>query len=168
MLFYASLLMAFFKNNRLASKRNTLKSVLGPIPNPLLDGILSRYTETQLTSTRQDAKTKNVCTARCQDKVACYLFVLCLILDDFSVDINLLAQDLQMKPQTYYPGRFADFSAIDLFKTVGCKVTALSDATEIERRGITKSEAKTYKLAKLKCPPEFPRIRRRQAPGKRK
>src|ERR1700751_5626841 len=100
MLFYASLLMAFFKNNRLASKISTLKGVLGPIPNPLLDGLLSRYTESQLTSGKQDARSKNVCPARCQDKVVCSLFVLCLILDEFTVDVNLLAQDIQLKPQT--------------------------------------------------------------------
>lgn len=107
MLFYASLLMAFFKNHRLVSKRAALISILGPVPNPLIDGLLSRYTEEQLTSTKEDAKKRyafdipsslrTVCTSRCQDKVVCYLFVLCLMLDDFSVDINELAHDLQLK-----------------------------------------------------------------------
>jgi len=55
MLLYASLLMAFFKNNKLASKRMALKNVLGPIPNPLLEGLLSRYTEEQLSSFREGA-----------------------------------------------------------------------------------------------------------------
>jgi hypothetical protein len=56
MIFYAALLMAFFKHNKMASKRGVLKGLLGPIPNPLLDGLLSRYTEDQLTSTQEDAK----------------------------------------------------------------------------------------------------------------
>src|SRR5436190_17950285 len=56
MLFYASLLMAFFKNHRQSSKRAVLKSVLGPIPNPVLEGLLSRYTEDQLTSSGENAK----------------------------------------------------------------------------------------------------------------
>ena len=111
MLYYASLLMAFFKNHRLASKRAALTSILGPLPNPLIDGLLSRYTEEQLTSTKEDAKKRysfdipssfrTVCTSKFQDKVVCYLFVLCLMLDDFSVDINELAHDLQLKVNRY-------------------------------------------------------------------
>jgi hypothetical protein len=58
MIFYASLLMAFYKNHRLTSKRGALKAALGQIPNPLLDGLYTRYTEDQLTSTKEDAKKK--------------------------------------------------------------------------------------------------------------
>ena len=56
MLFYASLLMAFFKNHRMASKSAALKSALGPVPGPLFQGLLTRYTEDQLTSSKEDAK----------------------------------------------------------------------------------------------------------------
>lgn len=59
------------------------------------------------------------------------------------------------------------FRAMELFRTVGCKIALLSDV-ERERRGITKSEAKTYKVANLKIPPEFPKVRRPKAqPGRR-
>ena len=51
---------------------------------------------------------------------------------------------------------------MELFKTVGCKIVPLSE-TERERRGITKSEAKGVKIARLKCPPEFPKVRRPKA-----
>ena len=109
MLFYASLLMAFFKNHRMAPKPAALKSTLSPIPNPLFQGLLTRYTEDQLTGSKEDAKkrcgnflsltnARSVCTSKCQDKVLCYLFVLCLMLDEFTVDINLLAHDIQIKP----------------------------------------------------------------------
>jgi len=104
--------MAFYKNNRLASKRSALKAALGPIPNPLLDGLYTRYTEDQLTSTKEDAKKKytlskqsadirSVCTGKCQDKILCFLFVLSLILDDFTLDVTLMAHDLQLKPNKY-------------------------------------------------------------------
>src|SRR5277367_1211708 len=56
MLFYASLLMAFFKNHRIASKRAALKSTLSPVPGSLFEGLLTRYTEDQLTSSKEDAK----------------------------------------------------------------------------------------------------------------
>ena len=56
MIFYASLLMAFYKNHRMAGKREALKTMLGPLPNPLFEGLLSRYTEDQLTSSKEDAK----------------------------------------------------------------------------------------------------------------
>jgi A49-like RNA polymerase I associated factor len=55
LLYYASLLMAFFKNNRLASKSAALKTALGNISNPLLKGLISRYTEVQLISAAEDA-----------------------------------------------------------------------------------------------------------------
>ena len=108
--------MAFYKNHRLTSKRGALKAALGQIPNPLLDGLYTRYTEDQLTSTKEDAKKKylpppckdlsnvrSVCTEKCQDKILCFLFVLCLILDDFTLDVTLLAHDLQLKPNKYAP-----------------------------------------------------------------
>jgi hypothetical protein len=56
MIFYASLLMAFFKNHRMAAKPGALKMLFGPLPNPLFEGLLSRYTEDQLTSSKEDAK----------------------------------------------------------------------------------------------------------------
>jgi len=56
MLFYTALLVSFFKNHRLASKRPALRAALGSIPNVLLDGLLSRFTEEQRTSTKTDAK----------------------------------------------------------------------------------------------------------------
>jgi len=104
---------------------------------------------------------RSVCTDKCRDKVVCYLFVLCLIIDDFTVDVNQLAQDIQIKPLKYDSnlGRCLTRRAMELFKTVGCKIIPLTEARR-ERRKITKSEAKTYKLAKLNCPPEFPKPRK--------
>jgi hypothetical protein len=55
LIYYAALLMAFFKNHRLTSKRGALKAVL-PVPNPVLEGLLARYTEDHLTSAKEDAK----------------------------------------------------------------------------------------------------------------
>ena len=39
----------------MASKRAALKSALGSVPAPLFQGLLSRYTEDQLTSAKEDA-----------------------------------------------------------------------------------------------------------------
>lgn len=105
-----------------------------------------------------------MCTDKCQDKVVCYLFVLCLTIDNYTTDINQLAQDLQIKPNKYvsWTQYKLTIRATELFKTVGCKIVGLTES-EREHRGITKSEAKTYKLAKLKCPPEFPKVRRPKA-----
>lgn len=57
--------------------------------------------------------------------------------------------------------------AVELFKTVGCRIVPLSE-TEREKRNITKSEARTFKFAKLRCPPEFPKIRRPKARNTRR
>jgi hypothetical protein len=56
MIFYASLLMAFFKNHKAAGKLGALEALLGPLPKPLFEGLLSRYTEDQLTSSKEDAR----------------------------------------------------------------------------------------------------------------
>ena len=50
------------------------------------------------TSTPGPSWFRSICTEKCQDKVVCYLFVLCLMIDDFTVDINQMASDLQLKP----------------------------------------------------------------------
>lgn len=44
---------------------------------------------------------RSVVTSHGMDKILCYLFALCLIIDNFSVDISLLAQDLSLSTQKY-------------------------------------------------------------------
>jgi DNA-directed RNA polymerase I subunit RPA49 len=80
-----------------------------------------------------------------------------------------MAHDLQLKPNKYLTteGWRINVRAVELFKTVGCRIVPLSEP-EREKRKITKSEAKSFKIAKLRCPPEFPKVRRPKARNSRR
>ncbi|GAO50087.1 Rpa49 subunit specific to nuclear RNA polymerase I [Saitoella complicata NRRL Y-17804] len=144
LLYYASLLMAFYVNHRVAGKKDILSTKLGSPPQILVDGFISRYTE------QPGGDARPVVTAKRLDKVLCYLFVVCLHLDNFSVDMNMLAADLSLKAARTQ----------ELFRTLGCKVMGCTETQRVALN-ISKAEARNYKRAVLKCPPEFPEVRKR-------
>jgi hypothetical protein len=123
-------------------------------------------------------------TPATEAKLWSYMFVLCLMVDNYSSDINELAKDLNMPPAKYVsPPRvslisllllflflprsreaaFADSSltlgvcagrVTTLFKGLGCSTDILS-TKEREAAGITMVQAKSAKKAVLKTPLVF-------------
>ncbi|KAI9679058.1 MAG: DNA-directed RNA polymerase I subunit rpa49 [Trizodia sp. TS-e1964] len=82
------------------------------------------------------------------DYLITHMAALCLIIDNFEVDIYDLKEDLNLK--------LTEMSKY--FAEIGCKVVAISDA-EKSRRHMTKAEALAHRMARLKLPLEFPKQR---------
>lgn len=150
LLYYASLLMAFYTNHQLVSKKDLLTKKLGDPPLILVDNLITRFSEYARSRTNHET-IQSVITSYGVDKILCYLFALCLIIDDFSVDINLLAQDLSLSNQ----------KCKELFKTLGCKIQGYTE-TERLTLNLSKAEAKSYKRAVLTLPFEFVSKKRRK------
>lgn len=140
LLYYVSLLMAFYTNTHLASKKELLAKKLGDPPLILIDHLITRFSERTFSGTNYETA-QSVVTSHGMDKILCYLFALCLIIDNFSVDISLLAQDLSLSTQ----------KCKGLFKTLGCKIQGCTEAQRLAMN-LSKAEVKLYKRAVLTLP----------------
>lgn len=111
------------------------------LPTIVVDGLLSRFTEQPRGSTTYQS------TSSTKTNLFTHIFALCLKLDNFATDTEVLAHDLSMKTSEIN----------QLFKTLGCKITKLSER-ERTKLGLPDSAADT-KRAVLTAPVEFPKPR---------
>ncbi|KAG5439366.1 hypothetical protein PCK2_000815 [Pneumocystis canis] len=142
-LYYASLLMAFYTNRHLISKKELISKKLGNPPLILIDHLIQRFSEPNRSGMNHET-IQAMITSYGADKILCYLFTLCLIIDNFSVDINPLVQDLSLSTQ----------KCKELFKTLGCKIQGCTETQRLSMN-LSKAEAKMYKKAVLMPPFEF-------------
>ncbi|OCH90863.1 RNA polymerase I associated factor, A49-like protein [Obba rivulosa] len=144
-LMYISAMLAFRAAARSVNDQQALQSKLPNVPSIVIDGLLSRFTETVRNT--NTAKT----TSQTETRLLTHMLALCLRLDDFATDTTLVAHDLSM--------------AVDkvnmLFKSLGCKIEKL-DQAQLKRLGLPDSVAET-KRAVLKVPLQFPKTRMRRA-----
>ncbi|KAH8112061.1 Rpa49 subunit specific to nuclear RNA polymerase I [Phellopilus nigrolimitatus] len=126
---------------KLVNNREELQQRLWGIPTIVLDGILSRFSETLRGSTEAKFTTDNQVT------LMTHMFALCLHVDNFASDPTLIAADLS-----------EPVSRINQhFKLLGCKVEKLN-ASEISRLGLSAASA-DHKRAVLRIPLAFPKVR---------
>ncbi|KAG6902638.1 hypothetical protein C0995_013763 [Termitomyces sp. Mi166 len=145
-LLYISAMFAFrrateFKKN---ISKDDLTEKLSAVPPIIVDGLISRFTETSRGSIGHTS------TSATQTKLLSYLFALCLKVDNFATDTSQIAHDLN-KPTT---------EINTLFKSLGCKVGLLGDK-ERAKLGLSDKEA-TDKRAILTAPLVFPKPRLRR------
>ncbi|KAI0830235.1 RNA polymerase I associated factor A49-like protein [Trametes gibbosa] len=143
--YYIAAMMAFSKNSRNIGDKETLQQRLPGVPPIVLDGLISRFAETE----RSTKKPKM--TPQTETMLLTYMFALCLQIEDFAADVETLARDLSMAP-TKVSG---------LFKSLGCTIKKLSP-NELKERGLPDIAGET-KRAVLKVPLEFPKNRIKRA-----
>ncbi|CAG8763717.1 11278_t:CDS:2, partial [Acaulospora morrowiae] len=90
-------------------------------------------------------------TARCEDKLLCYMFTLCLMLDSFRVDTESLSEDLAVTTNKVY----------GIFKTLGCKIEGLNKS-EKNALGINEAQSRKVKRAALTVPLVLPEPKKRK------
>jgi DNA-directed RNA polymerase I subunit RPA49 len=138
---YMVLLLDFYNSSRpgrggrTIPKREDLKKILGDIPEAVLEGVKRRFTEGGLMN-----KAKS-------DSLIMYLCALACIVDNAVVDIWDLKEDLKLETK----------EMSQYFTEVGAKISALGDA-ERKRLGLEKAAAAQRKVAKIKCPVEYPKV----------
>ncbi|KAI0369256.1 RNA polymerase I associated factor A49-like protein [Pilatotrama ljubarskyi] len=145
LVYYISTMMAFFKNSRNVGDKDALQQKLSGVPPIVLDGLISRFTETE----RSTNKPKM--TPQTETMLLTYMFALCLRVEDYAADVETIAHDLSMAPT----------KVMNLFKSLGCTIKKLGP-NELKERGLPDSAAET-KRAVLKIPLEFPKNRVKRA-----
>ncbi|KZT03300.1 RNA polymerase I associated factor A49-like protein [Laetiporus sulphureus 93-53] len=144
-LFYISAMFAFKMASRSVNNKETLQTRLNGVPQIVIDGLLSRFTETARVSNTVQM------TPQTETMLLTYMFALCLRIDDFATDTDLIASDLSMPAARVKK----------LFMTLGCKIEKLS-TKELKRLGLPDSAGATSR-AVLRVPVQFPQARTKRA-----
>ncbi|CAG8763911.1 8376_t:CDS:2 [Acaulospora morrowiae] len=118
-------------------------------PDIILTNLYTRFTETAFRKAGGVQKSKM--TARYEDKLLCYMFTLCLMLDAFRVDPDSLSEDLAVTTNKVY----------SIFRTLGCKIEGLNKS-EKEALGINGAQSKLVKRAVLNVPLVLPEPKKRK------
>ncbi|THH13487.1 hypothetical protein EW146_g6740 [Bondarzewia mesenterica] len=91
LLFYIATMLAFrATTGKSVLERRALLDQLSPAPEVVVDGLLSRFTEKARGSTKPQS------TSQTETNLLTYMFALCLKVDDFATDTQLIASDLKM------------------------------------------------------------------------
>lgn len=155
LLYYVSLLFGTFEYRRSTSNKQVLLEKLNEPSELLVDGILSRFTTnkfSQKTNTSKNNKSLFIIDPYHEDKLLCYLLILILHIDNFSVLIPPLAQELSLKPS----------KLTSLFRAIGCQIKPLT-VTQAEAYNLSRNSVQSYKVASLKVPFKEPTMVRRGA-----
>ncbi|KAK9359070.1 RNA polymerase I associated factor, A49-like protein [Lipomyces starkeyi] len=150
LLYYASLLMGLYNNRRISNKRALLQKLDHPA-EILVNSLIQKFTDNKVGKVGKEKDASFTITPKMEDKLLCYLFVTCLRIDEYSVEIPLLTAELSLRPTRVQ----------DLFKALGCKIRPCSSAQK-EALGLTTAEAANYKLATLSLPFKLPELARRR------
>jgi len=137
-------MIAFRGASRILSEKDKVYERLQNIPSIVVDGLLSRFTESARESTKLQI------TSQMETKLLTYMFALCLRVGDYAVDSSTIAKDLSM-----------DVSKTNtLFKTLGCKIDKLKQH-EAKALGLPDKFTES-KRAILRIPLEFPTARQKR------
>ncbi|KAG9308698.1 Rpa49 subunit specific to nuclear RNA polymerase I [Chiua virens] len=140
-LMYISIMMSFRNLTIREFKKPDVYEKLSAAPSIIIDGLMSRFTETPRGSTKPQS------TSQTETLLLTHMFSLCLRVDDYATDTTLVASDLSQK-----------LALINtLFKLMGCKINKLT-VHDLKRLGLPDSAGEA-KRAVLKTPLEFPKPR---------
>jgi DNA-directed RNA polymerase I subunit RPA49 len=89
------------------------------------------------------------------DNLMTHIMAMALYIDDFSVDTEDLKDDFRLTP----------LKAMELFRSIGCKVNAPTDREKAQLK-LTTIEARNRKFARLVIPLDFPQDRKMQKRAK--
>ena len=141
MLYYAALLFGVYAHRRVNTKVALMERLNNCPLETLVDGVLDRFTTARASRIGRTKDQSFIIEPFHEDKLLCYLLALLLHIDDFVVEINPLASELNMKPTRL----------IRLFRALGASVKPVKTGMA-EALGLLKRDAATYKVAVLKVP----------------
>lgn len=107
--YYISALMAFYKNSRMIGDKDALQQRLTRIPTLVLDGLISRFSETERSTNKHVSvppssfpsrllATRPKMTPQTEALLLTHMFALCLRVEDYASDTESIAHDLSMPP----------------------------------------------------------------------
>ncbi|KIL57428.1 hypothetical protein M378DRAFT_87941 [Amanita muscaria Koide BX008] len=142
LLIYISAMMMFYKAShwKLTVDKDNLIYKMTNIPEPIVDSLLSRFSEVSRGSNSHQV------TPTAKTTLLTYMLALCLKVDNYATDTAVIAHDLSMSVT----------SVNQLFKTLGCKISTLN-AQELSLLGLPQSTGVNNKRAVLTAPVTFPK-----------
>ncbi|KAI9818406.1 MAG: DNA-directed RNA polymerase I subunit rpa49 [Pycnora praestabilis] len=139
---YMLLLLDFFyclkpgaKGAKKIPQKEDLKKALG-MPDSLVQGVKRRFADETLLNKWH------------LDKLMTHIAALALVVDNFEVDTYDLKEDLKLENKQIQ----------QYFKEIGCQVNAPTEADRMKMK-LSKTEAASHKIARLRIPLEFPKQR---------
>ncbi|KAF9078296.1 Rpa49 subunit specific to nuclear RNA polymerase I [Rhodocollybia butyracea] len=143
MLLYVSTMFLFRRvtSHSKGLDKDAVCEKMSNIPTIIVDGLLSRFTET----TRDSSV--HILTSAMSTKFMAYLLALCLRVDSFASNPKTLADDLSVS--------VTNINAA--YRNLGCKLKTLTER-ERANRGLSDTLADT-KFAVLTTPVQFPKVR---------
>ncbi|KAI9768485.1 MAG: DNA-directed RNA polymerase I subunit rpa49 [Geoglossum simile] len=142
---YLQLLLDFYfslgkvsKDGRKLPRREELREALG-VPDFLVERVRKRFADGGQPMIKWRV-----------DNLITHIAALALVVDGFEVDIYDLKEDLRLETK----------EAALYFQEVGCRVLPLTDRERDRMGKLTKAEASSHKMAKLRVPVEYPKPRR--------
>lgn len=148
LLFYASFLIAVYKNRRVNSKQQLIEKIPNA-PRPLFDNVLNEFTTSKPGKFGTSKERSFVFDPFHTDKLLCYLFALMLHINSFELDVTPIAHELS-SPVTKIES---------LFRNLGCVVRR---ATKEDLKQRELSNANGYKIATLSAPLKLPNLTKRR------
>ena len=170
-------MFAFKQTSSKTIEREKMYERLSAVPSIVVDGLLSRFTETARGSSTfvpffiffygiELTSSSHQSTSSSKTKLLTHMFALCLRVDKFASNTKVLAHDLSLPVPEYVPCCSVCHSSHpacrvnQLFKSLGCKINKLSDQ-ERRKLGIAGVSAED-RHAVLTGPVEFPKPRRKR------
>ncbi|KAJ3830474.1 Rpa49 subunit specific to nuclear RNA polymerase I [Lentinula raphanica] len=143
MLLYVSIMILFRRvmKDRSGLDKDTIYEKMNSVPSTVVDGLLSRFTETTRGSS------VHIFTSTMATKLMSYLLALCLRVDGFVSNPRILADDFSL----------ATTNIQNAYRSLGCKLKTLSER-ELANRGYSDTLADT-KFAVLVAPVQFPKAK---------
>ncbi|WWD15781.1 hypothetical protein CI109_100205 [Kwoniella shandongensis] len=143
-LYYLSCLLAFhdFAPRLSKTASSELSAKFPGVPRQLIDGLITRFSET--------AAKKHSVTEKMKTKLLAWICLLYLLLDGYAVEVGRVAKDLKMEPT----------KVATVYKSLGCTVNMATPA-EREKQGLTMAEASASRKAILVAPVTFPKTKKR-------
>lgn len=151
MLYYASLLFGVYNCRRVTKKDALMQRLDNKASEKLIDGVLDRFTALKASGVGKAKEKSFIIDPFHEDKLLCYLLALIFHIEDFMIEINPLANELNMKPTRL----------INLLRALGA-TTKSASASMAEALGLSKRDAMTYKVAVLKVPFKKPELVKRR------
>ncbi|VEU20396.1 DEKNAAC101257 [Brettanomyces naardenensis] len=141
--YYISVLMGLYFNRRSRTKDKLLEELQNPPASLILNKCLETFTDYNGKRSHFYMDPMN------EDRLICYILVLMLKLEDYSLAVSPLAQELATKPS----------KLSSLLRSLGC-TSKVATVSEREAWGLPRSSG-SYKISQLRVPFKLPPMIRR-------
>ncbi|CAI5756321.1 unnamed protein product [Candida verbasci] len=149
-LYYASLLFAFYQNKSIKKKDDLIEKLNSP-SEALVDYLIQNFTTNKSSTFGKNKKNNFIVDPFHENKLLIHLIIILFHLNSFILELNSYSAQLKLK----------NSKMLTLARSTGAIIRSAS-VGECEGFGITRSQAANYKIAQLKVPFKLPELSRKR------